>query len=278
MLQALLEHCESDVLILLDCCAAASSATASGNGVTEVIAACGFETWAPAVGEHSLSRTLIDELDYWSCERPSLSAAMLHSKVLSRIKSRKPRYEMSGQRGKIEPPERRKTPIYIRLSDEGKKRSIELKPFPLLPLAGLPTGIEDDPAHSSQCIDITMSSIEDAEEIVPERSQDSLGRLWPDLANQYPPKVLISLALEDDQWLETDGWAEWLKEVPAIVKYAEVHGIYKSHSILMLLSLSVAAWDLLPKDPAVTFVAFVLSNNLRKCECSRRDLTEEVKD
>ena len=277
MLQALLEHCESDVLILLDCCAAASSATASGNGVTEVIAACGFETWAPAVGEHSLSRTLIDELDYWSCERPSLSAAMLHSKVLSRIKCWKPRYEMSGQRGKREPPERRKTPIYIRLSDEGKKRSIELKPLPLLPLAELPTGIEDDPAHSSQCDDITMSSIEDAEEIVPECNQYSLGRPWPDPANQCPPKVLISLALEDDQWLKTDDWAEWLKEVPAIVKYAEVQGIYKSHSILMLLSLPVAAWDLLPKDPAVTFVAFILSDNLRKCECSRRDLTEEVK-
>ena len=66
-------------------------------------------------------------------------------------------YEMAGQRGKREPPERMKTLLCTRLSDEGKKRRIELKPLPLLPLAELPTRIEDDPAHSSQCIDITRS-------------------------------------------------------------------------------------------------------------------------
>ena len=38
-LQNLLEHAESDVLILLDCCAAASSISETGSGVTEVIAA-----------------------------------------------------------------------------------------------------------------------------------------------------------------------------------------------------------------------------------------------
>ena len=49
-LQTMLEQAKSDVLILLDCCAAASSATGSGNGITEIVAACGFETWAPGVG------------------------------------------------------------------------------------------------------------------------------------------------------------------------------------------------------------------------------------
>ena len=53
-------------------------------------------------------------------------------------------YEMAGQRGKREPPERMKTPLCTRLSDEGKKRRIELKPLPLLPLAEFPTRIEDD--------------------------------------------------------------------------------------------------------------------------------------
>lgn len=128
-LQPLLEQAESDILILLDCCAAASSCGGSGSGVTEVIAACGFETWAPTVGEHSFSRSLIDELEYWSHQRPSLSAAMLHSKVLSRIKCWKPRFEMTGRQRCVEPPERRKTPIHIVLSEEGAKRNIELTPI-----------------------------------------------------------------------------------------------------------------------------------------------------
>ena len=61
-LQTMLEQAASDVLILLDCCAAASSAADAGKGVTELLAACGFETWAPGVGEHSFTRSLIDEL------------------------------------------------------------------------------------------------------------------------------------------------------------------------------------------------------------------------
>lgn len=60
----MLEEAECDVLILLDCCAAASSGGNHGRGVTEVIAACGFEVFAPGVGEHSFTRSLIDELKY----------------------------------------------------------------------------------------------------------------------------------------------------------------------------------------------------------------------
>ena len=43
-LQNMLEDADCDVLILLDCCVAASSTAETGNGVTELVAACGFET------------------------------------------------------------------------------------------------------------------------------------------------------------------------------------------------------------------------------------------
>ncbi|KAL8723578.1 MAG: hypothetical protein Q9181_007252 [Wetmoreana brouardii] len=123
-LQTMLEQSESDVLIFLDCCAAASSAVASGNGVTELIAACGFETWTPGVGEHSFSRSLIEELKYL-CHGPPFSVALLHNKVLSRIKYWKPRFTSAFT------PERRKTPIYIQLANELNRRSVELSPLPL---------------------------------------------------------------------------------------------------------------------------------------------------
>ena len=42
----MLQEAHSDVLILLDCCAAASSVAEAGSGVTELIAACGFKTAA----------------------------------------------------------------------------------------------------------------------------------------------------------------------------------------------------------------------------------------
>ena len=79
----MLEQAKSDVLILLDCCAAASSTASSGSGITEVIAACGFESMAPGVGQHSFTRSLIDELKFLSRGVP-FSAALLHNKILSR--------------------------------------------------------------------------------------------------------------------------------------------------------------------------------------------------
>ncbi len=82
-LQTMLEEAESDAFILLNCCAAASSAESSGSDITEVIAACDFETMASGVDQHSFTRSLIDELKYLSHET-SFSVAVLHNKVLSR--------------------------------------------------------------------------------------------------------------------------------------------------------------------------------------------------
>lgn len=257
----MLEHAESDVLILLDCCAAASSISGTGSGVTEVIAACGFETWAPGVGEHSFTRSLIDELRYWSLDL-TLSVAMLHNKVLSRIKYWKPRFAINGEN------EHRKTPIYIVLSNEGKQRSIGLIPLqrhghPVLGLAE--ASFQGSPSDSSKS-SVGMQSI--ADENPSDFSQSSIDQVWPDQEFNHP-KVLISLSLEEGQWLHTSEWIEWMRSVPAFVKYTNVDGIYKSGSTLMVLSIPVAIWDLLPKDPAIAFVGFIRSSNLLRGDLPR---------
>ena len=253
-LQELLENAESDALILLDCCAAASSISATGSCVTEVIAACGFETWAPGVGEHSFTRSLIDELRYWS-RGPTLSVAMLHNKVLSRIKYWKPRFGMTGEH------EHRKTPIYIVLSHEGNQRSIGLIPLHRngpLSMGRVDTstqGLHSEPAESF----IEAHSIADDSPL--DSSQSSLDQVWPD-PEFHHPKVLISLSLEEDQSLYLDAWVDWMRSVPALIKYTKVDGIFKSSSTLLMLSIPVALWDLLPNDPAISFIGFVNSSNL----------------
>ena len=92
-------------------------------------------------------------------------------------------------------------------------------------------------------------------------SESSISQVWPD-RDFKSPKVLISVALEEDQWLEAEAWADWLEKVPAKVKYANVEGIYKSDSTIVLLSIAVAVWDLISDDPAVKFLGFVRSHNL----------------
>lgn len=251
-LQTMLEQARSDVLILLDCCAAASSAAGSGTGVTEVIAACGFESTAPGVGEHSFTRSLIEELKHLSYG-PSFSAALLHNKVLSRMKYFKPRFATGGNR------EQRRTPVYILLANERKRRSIELTPMvsqnPLTINKGLQFG------SSTQVSTPSSGPSNDVDMQSSESSKSSVDEIWHDVDPDCP-KVLISIALEKDQLLGQDEWTEWLKSVPALVNNVTVEGVFKSDSTLYLLSLPVAVWDMLPENRAISFIGFVRSTNM----------------
>ena len=219
-----------------------------------MIAACGFETWAPGVGRFSFTRGLIDELTRWS-HNVTLSVATLHSKLLTYVKGRR-RFEPST------PYEERKTPIYVQLSNASGRKSITLSPLRTTAsssyeLAGSLVQEEHSSISSAMSGDGQSSSNLGSSQT----SQSSLGQMWPDEDFQHP-RVLLSLQLEEDQRMLTTEWIEWVKSVPAIVKYTRIQGIYRSTSMLLLLTMPLALWDLLPKDPAATFIAFIQSKNL----------------
>ena len=221
-----------------------------------MIAACGFETWAPGVGRFSFTRGLIDELTRWS-HNVTLSVATLHSKILTYVKGRR-RFEPSTLY------EERKTPIYVQISNASDRKSITLCPLKhiassLHELAG--SMVQEE--HSSISSAMSGEGQSSSNLGSSQTSQSSLGQMWPDEDFQHP-RVLLSLQLEEDQRLLTDEWIEWVKSIPAIVKYTRIQGIYKSTSTLLLLTMPVALWNLLPKDPAATFVAFTQSANLMK--------------
>jgi hypothetical protein len=88
-IQTLFGTAVSDVLVLLDCCAAASSAPEAGSGVMEAIAAGGFEARAPAPSEDSFTHILVEVLEEWA-NKPSFSIAMLHAEVLFVLKQKRP--------------------------------------------------------------------------------------------------------------------------------------------------------------------------------------------
>ena len=260
-IQNMLEHAISDVLILLDCCAAATASAGLGNGVTEVIAACGFETSAPGVCEHSFTRSLIEMLRYCS-KRSPISAAILHMKVLSRMKYWKPN-TVETEAGEQAFHECRKTPVHTILTNEGKPRSIVLSPIESISFLSpeVSPSLARSPSSDSSSQDVEMKdSFNDSATTSTPSSVSSPGND----SEQSCPTVLIAVALEEDQRLQPDTWVEWLRDIPAIAKYVRVEGIYGSYSTLMLLSLPVNIWDLIPNNPAVNFIGFIKSQNLLK--------------
>ncbi|KAE9382160.1 hypothetical protein N431DRAFT_321275, partial [Stipitochalara longipes BDJ] len=116
-IQNTLEEARSDVLIILDCCASGTANTDNGKGVTELIAACGFNVSAYPVGAHSFTRALITELRLLS-KTPHFTISMLYNNILSRIQKWMP-----------ESQELLKPPLHVLLThDRDLPRGIQLFP------------------------------------------------------------------------------------------------------------------------------------------------------
>ncbi|KAB5570481.1 hypothetical protein GE09DRAFT_1103449 [Coniochaeta sp. 2T2.1] len=232
-IQILLERSISDCLILLDCCAGAASATfATGRSITETISASAWDAIAPDPGRYSFTNVLIEVLIEWS--HRAFSAAMLHAEILARLKHPRP-ILINGRRF-----EARSTPVHFMMTSDHKAASIEFSR--LIPQT---MRLAAPPREPSTPFRIPGTDLVRANE-----------------PNEDNPHVLISLQLEDDQQLDLDAWEQWLAAFPALARHCKVQGLFKSHSTTLLLSLPVMVWDLLPDDPACSFVTFIRSNNL----------------
>jgi hypothetical protein len=270
-IQSLFAKARSDVLILLDTCAAASSTMRSQYGTMEAIVASGFESRAPPPGEYSFTNTLIEVLDDWINKR-TFSASCLHAEILFQLKSKETRKGKEGVKL-----EWCTTPIHINYTQDSKFPGIELyrrnilpPPIPLLPPA--------EPERQSTFVDAMDLDFDDSN-----TSSSPLSSLT-DFGEFQTPHVLIKIGLEQDQApLDMKQCLRWLESVPMLGKWAKIEGVYPSFSTLIILSLPVSVWDMLPDHPACSFVGYVTSPNLvpsaptaEKGKCTSVELLGDV--
>jgi hypothetical protein len=268
-IQSLFEEADADVLLLYDCCNSAATTASSSDqahkGVTEVIAACGYETIAPEVGEHSFTHALAEVLSAASKGQP-FSVAELHTRVLNRLKCWAPSFIKDPEGKRKEDPagrllferQPRRTPIYSILCEPQPRRSILLSPLkvgstePETPTGGLNRGcvpsasISSEPSPSEK-----LSNIEEGAR-KRKRTLDEI---------EYP-QVLLAIRLDRHE-LDLNPWKECLlRQLPPEAKEIKIEGIFGSFSTLLLLRIPVSVWDLLPDNSAYSFVGFVTTNNM----------------
>ncbi|KAJ8061374.1 hypothetical protein OCU04_010430 [Sclerotinia nivalis] len=134
-IQTLLEESESDAILFYDTCHSADTAmtlSPSAGSVAELIAACGFQTTAPGVGNNSFTSALIRELSS-AASQEALSVSELYNRVLARLRNTRNR-------------ERNTTPIHCTLISDGDRTSIILEPLspPLATRSYQASGNSDD--------------------------------------------------------------------------------------------------------------------------------------
>jgi hypothetical protein len=282
--QGLFERAKSDVLVLLDCCAAASSAPRGGDSHMETIVACGFESRAPPPGEHSFTTTLTEVLQDW-VNTPSFSVTMLHSEVLRVLMRRRKERCINGQKL-----EWRSTPIHMNNFTNSRILGIELCKRSLIdagtcPAVQSPMQPGDEVRHgpgltSSTYLDLMSLSTDALEETLNIKheaiasnssSNSSLGSDPNSVICQSSgtspvltlPHMLIAITLDEDQPLpHIEACRNWICSFPGLAKYVKVEGVFTSYSTVLILSIPIVIWNMLPENPACQPISYVTSRNL----------------
>lgn len=241
-----------------DCCHSAVATTSSPSklhkGATEVVAACGYEAIAPEVGEHSFTNALAEVLAAASKGNP-FSVAELHTRVLSRlrcwtlslIKDENGKRRQSPTGSLQYEHQTRRTPIYSILCETQPRRSILLAPLRSEP--GETTHLPNRPSSGTN-IPTGPTPAENAS------NMDSDGRKRKRPADEVVEYPQVLLAIRPDKYqLDLDAWKEFLlRQLHAEAKKIKIEGICGSFSTLLLLRIPVAVWDVLPENPAYSFV------------------------
>jgi hypothetical protein len=256
-----LEEAQSDVLILLDCCAGGAVNTLEGNGVTELIAACGYNAIANGVGQYSFTNALILELLELS-NKPSFSVSYLYNNIFTRIQGRMP------EDGR----ERHPPPIHLVLTQESQlPRSIQL--------SKCSNSVEEFELEAREMNSTAEGERPDREDIASPGPLSVAGSLHSQvvdsLQNSIPappstmvtmvPRLAFAIRLSDTlrpSQLRTDLFLEWLRSVPTIAKEVKVEAVFGSFSSLVILSIPVALSAFLQRNRAIISLGPITSRNI----------------
>lgn len=242
----MLENAIPHVLIILDCCYAATAARDTAEGTTkELLAACSRENLTLGVGQRSFTSALIEELQ--SFGNSSFTVAMLHSRLITM------RWRLAF------------TPIYALLSERGGN-SIELAPLPAVSTPAPQNSISSN--GSASTLDHMDTSVLEGSFVIADTSPSSQSSLGP----LSQARVLLAVSVVREADCDLEQWVAWLtSQAPWDVTQVEVQveGIYKSHSTLVLVSVPIFAWDRLPDRTAYRFIGFIKSGNLLPRRYSR---------
>ena len=199
-----------------------------------MMGACGFELRAPGVGVHSFTRSLIEGLRYYRSKYP-ISTAFLYGKIVTRAKiSWNPRFERDTDL------ERKRTLVHIHLSNRSRQRYVELAPIQPFPQSNLPSALTKSPsqgASTTQSSATSTSPSADIDMLDPAESNLSQHSETSIESQNIIPRVLVTVALEQEQIMRSEDLIDWLKSIPALTRWIHVHSAYVRKSNLLLLSL-----------------------------------------
>jgi hypothetical protein len=272
-IQSSLEEAQSDVLLLLDCCAAGTANTNEGNGVTELLAACALNGIANGVGPYSFTHALINQLRLLS-STSCFSTAILFNRLYTEIEG----WRLIGK-------DFQRPPVHLVLSQDAQlPRSIQLSAQrPATKESNVNHSLTDAESQASACGNEhspltesqTSSSSDELRTLQSDASDASSNTSYTSLSLDAFPRLLFSVHIRENldcSHLSQPLFLDWLRMIPVLADKVTIEAGFASDSTIVLFSLPAALWQYLPRDPAISLIGKIRSSNFMQCTHQREDV------
>jgi hypothetical protein len=233
--------------------------------VTEMLAACAFNSIANGVGQFSFTHALNEKLRLMA-GLPGFTIGYLYNAVFSYI-----------QNWRLEEARFKKPPVHLVLSQNPKlPRSIRLAKVSksalnngnkILQSSYLAPGQDSLAPNSAASGPIQSSVLSNASDGQASMSNDATpGKSLPS-ENQLSdwPRLLLSIRFSENVKpgeLSTELFGEWLRSIPALANAVKIEAGFASDSTLMLVSIPTGLLGHLARDPAIVLIGTIRSRNL----------------
>ncbi|KAK0704464.1 hypothetical protein B0H67DRAFT_497304 [Lasiosphaeris hirsuta] len=210
-----------DTLLLYDCSHSIQPGEATtGRGVIETLAARGLES-PDTEGSRLFTQSLVQELAHAAHTHEYISTVELHRRLVNRLQKPSPTVPLDNYSIlPLDPPTPTHTPIHALLATTPRTITLAPLPGPQTPsvvLAPPTTGTPVAPADG--------------------------------------PDVLVACRLAE-QSFDVERWRQWVEGVGG-ARGISVTAVYPSFSVLVILRMPIAVWDLVPATAGISFVGYV---------------------
>lgn len=88
------------------------------------------------------------------------------------------------------------------------------------------------------------------------------------------PHMLVSFALDQNaSFPNGEACRRWLSAFPGLAKHVKIEAVFDSYSSVLIMSIPVVIWNMLPDHPACQPISYVTSRNLMYDPQERRDVS-----
>ncbi|KAK4104344.1 hypothetical protein N658DRAFT_505070 [Parathielavia hyrcaniae] len=245
--RCLFEDAQSEILLLIDCCAVRDAPMAGSHGAKQAIAAYTPDQTSLEAGPRSFTATLTETLQKLSIPGRPFSVQKLYDDL------RQQRQQESAQalgrqaNGPMKPsPAPEKSPVFFTLTP-AKGQGIVL--VPLDPKA---TQLQSPP-HSAE-----------VEAPAAWRSKPECGPLNPEVLDLTldDQRVLVCTTFVGEASPDMASFNQWLHNMPATASKITVEGMFLGPPTMLLISMPHGVWNIVQHDKVCCFLGYINSHNM----------------